>query len=129
VADDKRYRVHPLIRQRARELRQPQTPAEARLWQYLRRRQLNGYYFRRQHPIDHFIVDFYCAQARLVVEVDGDVHALQEEYDLARTEYLEACSYRVIRFTNPEVFHTLESVLEQILKACEERGDRANDLE
>jgi len=121
MPNEKRLRIHPTIRQRARELRQPQTPAEARLWQRLRARRLNGYYFRRQHPIGNFIVDFYCARARLVVEVDGDVHAMQKEYDAARTEWLEERGYRVIRFTNDQVFHELDAVLESILTACEER--------
>jgi very-short-patch-repair endonuclease len=118
---EKRHRIHPVIRQRARELRQPQTPAEAKLWQHLRRRQLKGFYFRRQHPIDHFIVDFYCARARLVVEVDGDVHAMQEEYDAARTAWLETQGYRVIRFTNSEVFGELDAVLERVLMVCQEQ--------
>jgi very-short-patch-repair endonuclease len=121
MPNEKRHRVHPAIRQRARELRQPMTRAEARLWQHLRRRQLNGYYFRRQHPISSFIVDFYCAKARLVVEVDGDVHVMQEEYDTVRTEWLEERGYRVIRFTNDEIFRQLDGVLESILAACEER--------
>ncbi|MFQ6015763.1 MAG: endonuclease domain-containing protein [Anaerolineae bacterium] len=116
---EKRHRIHPAIRQRARELRRPQTPAEARLWQRLRRRQLNGHYFRRQHPIGNLIVDFYCAKARLVVEVDGDVHAMQEEHDAARTEWLEERGYRVIRFSNKQVFGKLNAVLESILAACE----------
>ena len=113
-------RIHPAIRQRARELRQPMTPAEAKLWQRLRRRQLNGHYFRRQHPIGNFVVDFYCARAGLVVEVDGDVHVMQEEYDSVRTEWLEDRGYLVIRFTNDEVFRELHAVLESILTACEE---------
>ncbi len=119
MPNEKRHRIHPAIRQRARELRRPQTPAEARLWQRLRRRQLNAHYFRRQHPIGNFIVDFYCAKARLVVEVDGDVHAMQEEHDATRTEWLEKRGYRVIRFSNDEVFGKLDAVLESILAVCE----------
>jgi very-short-patch-repair endonuclease len=121
MPNEKRHRIHPAIRQRARKLRRPMTPAEAKLWQRLRRRQLSGHYFRRQHPIGNFITDFYCAEARLVVEVDGDVHVMQEEYDSVRTEWLEERGYRVIRFTNDEVFRQLDVVLESILTACEER--------
>ena len=117
---DKRHRVHPSIRARARELRQPQTPAEQRLWSRLRNRQLGGIKFRRQHPIDRFIVDFYCAACRLVIEIDGDSHADQVEYDQARTEWLEARGYRVIRFTNRDVQARLDAVLEAILKECEQ---------
>ena len=120
MAGETRRRVHPTIRERARELRRAMTPAEARLWQRLRHRQLAGYYFRRQHPIGRCITDFCCTRARLVVEVDGDVHAGQEEYDAARTEWLEGQGYRVIRFTNSEVSRQLEAVLERILVACEE---------
>ena len=121
MLNEKCHRIHPAIRQRARQLRRPMTPAESKLWQRLRRRQLNGHYFRRQHPIGSFIADFYCAKARLVVEVDGDIHAMREEYDSVRTEWLEERDYRVIRFTNDEVFHQLNAVLESILAACEER--------
>ena len=68
-----RHCVHPTIRQFARELRQPQAPAEATLWHYLRNRNLI-YKFRRQHPIDFFIIDFYCAKAKLLIEIDGESH-------------------------------------------------------
>jgi very-short-patch-repair endonuclease len=115
---DYRY-VSPAILERARELRQPQTPAERRLWECLRDSRLAGYKFRRQHPIDRFIVDFYCAASRLIVEVDGESHVAQEEYDAARTEWLEAHGYRVIRFTNLEVHQQLEGVVTTILQACQ----------
>lgn len=104
---------------RARQLRQPQTPTESRLWAHLRDRRLNGLKFRRQHPIGHYIVDFYCPDHRLVVEIDGDVHASQEEYDVDRTAWLEESGYRVIRFTNREVSGQLETVLETILLECD----------
>lgn len=113
-------RTVTLLHQRARELRQSQTPAEAILWQQLRRKQLNGYYFRRQQPIGNFIADFYCAEARLVIEVDGGIHAHQADYDAARSEWLETHGYRVIRFTNPQILQELPAVLEAILEACEQ---------
>ena len=69
----KRHRIHPLILTHAREMRHPQTPAEASLWRALRNRQFK-YKFRRQHPIDRFIIDFYCAEAKLLIEVDGASH-------------------------------------------------------
>ena len=121
MRQEKRLRIHPVIRQRSRELRQPQTPAEQKLWQRLHRKQLNGYYFRRQHPIGQFIVDFYCAQVHLVIEVDGDIHAEQVEYDAARTQWLESQGYRVVRFTNQQVFQEPDAVLTTILAICEER--------
>ena len=96
------------------------TPAERKLWARLRYRQLDGLHFRKQHPVGRFIVDFYCAKARLVIEIDGDTHAEpdQAEYNQARTMWLETQGYRVIRFQNAEVHKQLESVLEAIRAAC-----------
>ena len=116
---EKQHRVHPTIRTRARGLRQPQTPAEQELWTRLRNRQLGGFKFRRQHPIGRFIVDFYCAACRLVVEIDGDSHAAQLEYDAARTAWLNEQGYHVIRFTNRDVYRHMDGVLETILNECE----------
>ena len=112
-------RTLPKILQAARELRQPQTPAEQKLWSRLRNRQLNGLKFRRQHPIDRFIIDFYCDEAKLCIEVDGDSHAEQIEYDQARTAYLNELGYTVIRFTNREVFTQCEAVLQHVAEKCE----------
>ena len=120
----KKQPIHPAIRARARELRQPQTPAERVLWGRLRNRQLDGYKFRRQHPIGRFIVDFYCAECRLVIEIDGDTHLDQVEYDQERTAWLEARGHRVVRFTNQDVHRRTGPVLEAILKACQERSRR-----
>jgi very-short-patch-repair endonuclease len=112
--------VSPVILARARELRQPQTPAEQAVWGRVRRRQL-GVYFRRQHPIWRFILDFYCASARLVVEIDGDVHAEadQMKYDAARTEWLVSRGLRVIRFTNREVETQLDTLVHMIAAECQ----------
>jgi very-short-patch-repair endonuclease len=106
--------------ERARVLRQPQTPAESTLWRSLRNRNL-VYKFRRQHPIDKFIIDFYCAQAKLCIEVDGDSHleASQQEYDTARTAYLEDLGNRVIRFTNNDIRYNLQAVVDEILRVIE----------
>jgi very-short-patch-repair endonuclease len=116
---DKQYRIYPPILARARELRQPQTRAEAILWMCLRNQQLCGFKFRRQHPIDRFIVDFYCAGCRLIVEVDGNSHLQQIEYDEARTQWLNDSGYRVVRFTNQEVYGNLDAILEAILTECQ----------
>lgn len=117
-----RHRIHPTIRQFARELRQPQTPTEATLWRYLRNKNL-GYKFRRQHPIEYFIVDFYCALARLLIEIDGESHLQksQMEYDQARTDYLETFGYKVIRFTNNDVRSSIQAVVARIIEAVETR--------
>lgn len=115
-----RHRIHPIILARAREMRHPQTPAEATLWRALRNRQ-TGFKFRRQHPIDRFIVDFYCAQAKLLIEVDGASHLQpnQEEYDKVRTKYLEELGYKVIRFTNDDVRYNTHAVAGEILQTVE----------
>jgi very-short-patch-repair endonuclease len=117
---EQRLRVHPTIKLRSRELRHPLTPAEQKLWGVLRNRRLASYKFRRQHPIGRFIVDFYCAQIRLVIEVDGGVHLAQYEYDTARTKWLESQGYTVIRFLNTDVTRNLVVVEEKILEACRE---------
>ena len=97
------------------------TPAEIKLWQRLRGHQVRGAHFRKQHPVGNFIVDFFCATAKLVIEIDGDVHALQQEYDAERTQWLNAQHrYRVIRFTNDDVLHNIEAVLEAIAVALSE---------
>jgi very-short-patch-repair endonuclease len=114
----KRHRIYPPILARACELRQPQTLAETKHWSHLRNRQLGGFKFRRQHPIDRFTVDFYCAACRLVIEIDGDSHAEQVEYDQARAEWLSDQGCHVIRFTNRDVFQRLDAVLEAILREC-----------
>ncbi|RLC69526.1 MAG: hypothetical protein DRI52_08745 [Chloroflexi bacterium] len=112
------WRADPCIRERAKELRRMPTPAEALLWQRLRGRMTGGLKFRRQHPLGDFIVDFYCAHANLVVEIDGSVHDLQLERDAERTSKLEQQGYRVIRFTNAEVERDIENVLQRIIEAC-----------
>ena len=122
-----RQPIHPEIRKRAHQLRKSQTPAEGMLWQFLRNRKLWGYKFRRQHPIGPFIADFYCAEVRLVVEIDGSSHLNQEEYDQTRTTWLEDQGCHVIRFRYDEVIHQLNDVAEEILSVCAEISEE-NDL-
>ena len=121
MSSEKHQRIRPEIRQRSRELRQPLTPAEAKLWSVLRGRNLGAHKFRRQHPIGHFIADFYCAEAKLVVEVDGDIHANQQEYDAARSEWLQSQGYTVIRFQNRDVWEKMDDVTGEIMKVIEQR--------
>ena len=112
-----RWRASKDMQHRARELRREMTYAEKRLWQYLRNDQL-GVQFRKQHAVDTYIVDFFCAKSKLVIEVDGDSHAEQIEYDAARTQWLsEQHGYRVLRFTNHDVLTNIEAVLEAIRAA------------
>ena len=104
--------------ERAKELRIAQTPAESKLWSNIRDRQLNGRKWRGQQVIDYYIVDFYCSELRLVVEIDGDVHVFQEEKDKIRQAYLENLGLRVIRFTNNDVMDNLEGVLTVLWDMC-----------
>lgn len=94
------------------------TPAENLLWQNLRNRKVSIHKFRRQHPIAKYIVDFYCHEARLVIEVDGKIHLMNDnpEYDQFRTEELERMGLTVIRFTNEEVLGDISRVLAEIRK-------------
>jgi very-short-patch-repair endonuclease len=100
---------------RARELRQEMTPAEQLLWQELRANKL-GVHFRRQQVIAGFIVDFYCHQADLVIELDGSVHeeAAQKESDIRRDKTLSELGLRVVRFHNQEVLKNIKRVIERI---------------
>ena len=108
----------------AREMRQTPTSAEDALWQRLRRKQVMDVKFRRQQPIDRFIVDFYSAKLRLVIEVDGSVHDEpdQQDYDELRQAYLESMGLRVLRFRNEEVLRELDAVLERIGEVLLELG-------
>ncbi len=102
--------------QYGRELRQELTKAEKLLWAELRNRKLNGLKFRRQHPLDKFIVDFYCNEKKLVVELDGAVHneKINKEYDEARTALLAGLNIIVLRFKNEDVTNNLKEVLKKI---------------
>ena len=98
------------------------TPAEEKLWDRLRNRNFNKLKFRRQHPIDRYIVDFICMEIKLVVEVDGEIHnnLKQKEYDRERTKDLEGYGLRVIRFSNEEVLDGVFKVLKDIGKFIDE---------
>ena len=104
--------------EQARQMRAEPTPAEAHLWKKLRKRQVGGFKFRRQHIIHTFIVDFYCPEARLVIEIDGPVHRKQVEYDRERKINLKEMGYRVLRFCNENVFGETELVIADIYDAC-----------
>jgi very-short-patch-repair endonuclease len=99
----------------AKRLRRNQTDAERALWFRLRDRRLAGWKFKRQVPIDRYIVDFLCADGKLIVEIDGGQHDQNSERDRDRTAALEAMGYLVLRFWNNDVIHNTEGVLETIL--------------
>ena len=102
----------------ARNNRQRHTGAETLLWKNLRNRKLEGFKFRRQHPIARFIADFYCHQCNLVIEVDGEYHddAEQKRYDEGRTQELSKLGVKVLRFSNYEVERKMDWVLNEIRK-------------
>src|SRR5437588_1279929 len=104
------------FRAKARSLRASQTSAEAKLWQALRNRRLARWKFRRQHPIDRYVVDFVTLDGKLIVEVDGVTHAEPSELakDKARSDILEACGFLIVRVSNTDVYDNLEGVLEMI---------------
>ena len=99
-----------------KELRKSATAAEAVLWKHLQRRQLLGKKFRRQHSIGRYIVDFYCPESRVIVELDGAGHysITMENYEVERTKYLEGLGLKIVRFENKDLLENLEEVLETI---------------
>ncbi len=105
----------------AKKLRREMTPAETILWENLRGGRLGGYHFRRQQIIDGFIVDFFCLNAGLVVEVDGAVHENQREEDTGREDALRLRKLHVLRFSNDDVENSLPAVLDQIGTTADER--------
>src|SRR5688500_10133767 len=118
-----RLRTSQSIHQAAKALRRPMTKAEEVLWSALRRNQVAGLHFRRQHATGRFILDFYCAARKLCVEVDGSIHDEQRERDEARTQALAHQQIRVIRFRNEEVLNDLKSVVRRIEIAALEREE------
>lgn len=103
------------LRDRARELRGNPTEAEKVLRKHLRSKQLSGYRFRGQHTLGKFIVDFFCFEKGLVIELNGGYHAKQGEYDRERTLWLESRGYRVLRFWNSDVMRDIEAAKSVIL--------------
>ena len=104
------------MRYLAHNLRKNQTPAEQLLWSKLRSRGLSDFKFRRQHPIDNFILDFYCSKAHLAIEIDGGHHLEKKNFarDKERTAHLNQKGIRVIRFWNDDVLNHLDDVIAEI---------------
>ena len=98
----------------ARLLRENMTVCEKLLWERLNHKQINGVRFRRQHPIDIFIADFYCHKAKLVVEIDGEIHLQKKEYDNGRSAEMERYGIKIIRFDNSDVKNNIEIVIKKI---------------
>jgi very-short-patch-repair endonuclease len=105
----------------AREFRKEPTAAEALLWKALRGRRLGGLKFRRQHVIGPCILDFFCPRAKLAVELDGEIHEFQKEYDAARTAFLVEQGLEVLRFPNRRVEQDMDQIVKEILDAAKRR--------
>ncbi|MDS4042884.1 MAG: endonuclease domain-containing protein [Candidatus Competibacter sp.] len=108
-------------KQKRQLLRNQSPPAEQRLWFRLRNRQLLGYRFRRQYGIGRYVLDFYCPQIRLAIEIDGDSHFQPgaPEYDRQRQDYIESLGIHFLRFTNTDVFQHLDEVVARIAEVAE----------
>ena len=104
------------IKSKAKKLRKHMTTYEELLWKRLNYRQLKGKHFRRQHPYGIYILDFYCFEADLAIEIDGEIHLIKEEYDKERTGYLESTGLRVIRFSNKDIEDRIDWVTSEITK-------------
>jgi very-short-patch-repair endonuclease len=106
-------------KEKRRALRINMPEPEKRIWNRLRSRQVNGHKFRRQYSIGKFIVDFYCPEAKLAIEIDGDSHFTERQrlYDIARQEYIESKGIHVLRFTNKDITENVEGVLVRITES------------
>jgi len=111
--------IWPILKTFSKENRKNHTEAEKIVWEKVRNNQL-GYKIRRQHAIENFIADFVCLEKRLVIEIDGDIHENQKEYDNARTFYLNQVGFQVVRFTNKEVLAEADEVVKKIKTILEE---------
>ena len=108
------YGAKPTTLEAARILRENMTYHEKLLWEKLKLKQVCGVRFRRQHPIDFFIADFYCHEARLVVEIDGEIHDYRKDYDDGGSAEMERYYIKVIRFPNSEVENNIDNVVRVI---------------
>lgn len=108
------YGASQITFEKARRLRSRETIAELILWEHLKGKQFHGLKFRRQHPIETFIVDFYCHQAKLVIELDGKIHLKNKDADKLRSDEIEKYGIKVLRFTNEEIITDSVKVLSEI---------------
>jgi very-short-patch-repair endonuclease len=115
----------PELTRRARAMRREMPEPELRLWLQLRATRFEGVKFRRQKVVGRYIVDFAANDPGLVVELDGDTHAFQEDYDRERTRFLEGEGYRVVRYTNLEVMQNLDGVLVHLAGVIKEMRGRS----
>ena len=114
------FGAKPEIFKLAKKLRKLETEAEKQLWSRLNKNQIIGLQFRRQHPINRFIADFYCPKIKMIIEVDGSIHELPEyqSHDIGRSEVLNDFGITVIRFTNEQIIEKTDSTVEEIKTIC-----------
>jgi len=115
---------NPKLKELARRLRNESTLSEVLLWNQLKRGQMHNYDFNRQKPIDNYIVDFFCLDLMLAIEIDGSTHGDKIENDKVRQKRLENLGIRVLRFSDMEVKQNMDSVLERISDWIKENADR-----
>ncbi len=122
------YNAKPKIFERAKSLRENMTLSEQVLWNRLKNKQILGFRFRTQHPIDIFIADFYCHSLKLIIEIDGKIHLKKDikEYDENREAELKKYEIEVIRFSNDEVLNSLDEVINKITNICLELQSKMN---
>ena len=116
------YKYNKTLAPYSKQNKKDQTDAEKKLWFHLRNRQLLGYKFRRQYPIRNWILDFYCVEARLAIELDGSQHIARKFYDENRSKELMKLEIQLVRFWDNEVLQNIEEVLEEIVKAIEKHS-------
>ncbi|KAB2841473.1 MAG: DUF559 domain-containing protein [Melioribacteraceae bacterium] len=107
---------NPALKQKARELRNNSTTSEIKLWKFLKGKQMCGYDFHRQKPLDNYIVDFFCNELLLAIEIDGLSHIGKEKYDEKRQQRLESLGIKFLRFEYEDVFYNIGKVLDDIEK-------------
>lgn len=123
------YRTNSNSLKNAKVLRKNSTPEERIFWKHFRGRRFFGFKFRRQEPIGKYIADFICFEIKLIIELEGGQHNFEanKEYDLQRTQFLESCGFKVIRFWNNQINYDLENVLSYILQECRKRSPSMNE--
>jgi very-short-patch-repair endonuclease len=119
--EDLEMNQEPWQTNRARSLRREMTPAESKLWTALRGRRFAGIKFRRQFPVGYYIVDFFCFNLQLALEIDGESHLGKETHDDNRQKEIESTGIKIMRFWNTEVYDDFDAVLEAIWLECERR--------
>ena len=125
--DNLHKKSSPVLYEYAKQMRRNSTQEEEALWHKLKNKQVAGLKFRRQHPIDKFIADFYCHEKKLVIELDGNIHNQKEQasLDKGRTETMNEFGITVLRFKNEEIINNIEDVVSQIIKVVSD-NDKKN---